>query len=128
MEALVATRDPVLQRAASIAGFAAAMVQDTEVGRVVLCRHRFGRQWVPFGHLEPGECALNAFYGTAFWERDDVMAMYTKQEDQKAASRLLTKEDIGKDFRREIGKQVARRVDGKDELIKAIGRMGRIRA
>lgn len=128
MESLTATRDPVLQGAARIAGFAEAMVQDTDAGKVVLCRHRFGRHWIPFGHLAPGECALNAFYGTAFWERADVLAMHSRQESAKAASRLLTKEDIGKDFRREIQKQIARRVDGKHELVEALGRMGRVRA
>ena len=127
MESLVATRDPVLQRAAHIAGFAEAMVQDTDVGRVVLCRHRFGR-WTPFGHLAPGECALNAFYGTAFWERADVLAMYAKQEERKTASRLVTKADIGKDFRREIAKQIGKRVDGKHELVEALGRLRRVRA
>lgn len=128
MESLLATRDPVLQRAAHIAGFAEAMVQDTEGGKVVLCRHRFSRQWTPFGHLEPGECALSAFYGTAFWERADVVAMYTKQEEAKTASRLVTKDDIGKDFRRELQRQVVRHVDGRHDLIEAIGRMGRVRA
>jgi hypothetical protein len=128
MESLVATRDPVLQAAARIAGFAEAMVQDTEAGRVVLCRHRFGRQWEPFGHLEPGECALNAFYGTAFWERDDVMAMYRSQEDRKASSLLSVKGDISKDFLKDIRQHVTSRIDGKNGLIEAIGRMGRVRA
>jgi hypothetical protein len=127
MESLVASRDPVLQAAARIAGFAEAMVQDTETGKVVLCRHRFGKAWEPFGHLEPGECALDAFYGTAFWERADVVAMYQRQEDQKAASRLLTKEDISKDFRRDLAKQVAKRVDGKHDLIETLVKMGAVR-
>ena len=54
MDSLVATRDPVLQAAARIAGFAEAMVQDTDTGRVVLCRRRYSRHWTPEGHLKPG--------------------------------------------------------------------------
>lgn len=127
MESFTASRDPVLQRAAQIAGFAEAMVQDTETGKVVLCRPRFKRGWLPFGHLEQGECALNAFYGTAFWERDDVMAMFNKQEERKAASRLSTGEDISKDFRREIQKQIEKRVDGKHDLITALAGLRRAR-
>lgn len=127
MESFTASRDPLLQCAARIAGFAEAMVQDTETGKVVLCRPRYRRGWLPFGHLAPGECALNAFYGTAFWERGDVLAMYAKQEDRKAASRLSTGEDISKDFRREIQKQIEKRVDGKHDLITALSRMGRVR-
>ncbi len=127
MESLTASRDPVLQAAAHIAGFAAAMVQDTETGRVVLVRHRFSSQWAPFGHLEPGECALDVFYGTAFWERDDVMAMYRAQEDRKVTSLASVKGDISKDFLRDISKLTAR-VDGKAELIAALGRMGVVRA
>lgn len=127
MDALTATRDPVLQRAAQIAGFAEAMVQDTEAGRVVLCRHRRASRWAPFGHLEPGECAINAFYGTAWWERADVLAMYERQEAHKERSRILRKEDISKDFRRELGKQIAKRVDGKHDLLETLARMGRVR-
>jgi hypothetical protein len=127
MESLVATLDPVLQAAARIAGFAEAMVQDTPTGKVVLVRHRFGTAWGPFHHLEPGACALDAFYGTAFWERGDVVAMYQRQEDQKAARHLSTEADLGKDFRNELGRQVRRRVDGKDDLIRAIAGLRGVR-
>lgn len=126
MDSLVATRDPVLQRAAKIAGFAEAMVQDTETGKVVLCRRRHGA-WGPFGHLEPGECALNVFYGTAFWERADVMAMYAKQEERKASSIVSARADISKDFRSDVRKQIARRVDGKHDLLTAMLRKGWVR-
>lgn len=125
-ESLVATRDPVLQRAAQIAGFAEAMVQDTDAGKVVLCRHRRARQWVPFGHLEPGECALSVFYGTAFWERADVIAMYRKQEEQRASSILSVKSDVSKDFRRDLQRQISKRVDGKNDLLEFLA--GRRRA
>ncbi len=104
------------------------MVQDTDAGKVVLCRHRFSGAWFPFGHLEPGECALDAFYGTAFWERADVMAMYRKQEDGKALSLLSAKDDISKDFRRELHKKIVGRVDGRHDLIEALGHMHRVRA
>jgi hypothetical protein len=126
MESLTATRDPVLQGAARIAGFAEAMVQDTDGGgRVVLCRHRFGG-WTPFGHLEPGETPLNAFYGTAFWERDDVLAMYGAQEERKAASLASTEGDIRKDFRKEVARLTSR-VDGKADLIAALAKLNAVR-
>lgn len=127
MEALAASRDPVFQAAARISGFAAAMVVETETGKVVVTRSRFSGQWGPFGHLAPGECALNVFYGTAFWERADVLGLYFKQEEQKAASRLAVKEDIAKDFRSDIRKLVQRRPEGRHELLETLARMIKVR-
>lgn len=120
MESFVATCDPVLKQAARIAGFADVMVQDTEDGMVVVTRHRFGKQWSPFEHLAPGQCALDAFYGTAFWERSDVLAMYQRQEAGRLESLHREGELISKDLRREWHKQVVRRAEGKHEAAEAI--------
>lgn len=119
MEALLATMDPVLQQAARIGGFAEAMVQDTPSGRVVLARHRFGG-WAVLTHLATGQSPLDAFYGTAFWERADVLAMYQRQEERREVSRVGRKDDIGRDFVRELGRQVRRRVDGAADLLEAL--------
>lgn len=127
MESFVLTCDPVLQESARIAGFAEAMVQDTETGKVVLTRHRFSRQWAPYEHLAPGQCALDAFYGAAFWERPDVLARYRRQEDSKAASRLAVGDDISRDFRSDLRKQIRKRVDGKHDLLMAIAHQNMVK-
>lgn len=127
MECFVATHDPVMKAAAGIAGFADVRVTDTPQGRMVLTRHRFGHEWMPYERLAPGQCAYDAFYGTAFWERSDVLGMYQRQEDQKARGREGVLEDVRGDFRRQLQRQMGKRVDGKSDLIEALARMGRLR-
>jgi hypothetical protein len=127
VEALVASRDRVLQKAAQIAGFAEARVVDTDTGKVVIVRHRRSQHWLPFEHLEPGECAHHAFFGCAFWERPDVAALYAKKEAYAQQSRDRHSLDVRKDFRRDIHKLIAPRPDGKHDLVEALGRMRVVR-
>lgn len=122
---LVATNDPVLKRAAMLAGFADVMVQDTPDGRVVLTRHRFARGFLPYEHLDDGQCAYDAFYGTALWERADVLAMYARKNEHRVVSLDRERRDIRKDFRNEWRREVVRRPDGKNEGVEAIALMMR---
>jgi len=122
-ESLAATLDPAFQTAAQIAGFAEAIVVETPTGRVVIGRYRWSTKFCSFAHLAPGECAANAFFGCAFWERADVLAAFFKNEEGKKEKRGRLMVDVQKDFRTDLRKLMAPRPDGKNDVIEALGRM-----
>jgi hypothetical protein len=125
MENLAVGNDPVFQAAARIAGFSEAAVIDTDTGKVVMTRHRRNPSgYAPFHHLDDGEHAAAAFYGCAFWERADVVALFTKKGERRAQGLERIKRDIRGDFRGEVAKMLRRRVDGREDLIKAIAALG----
>lgn len=94
---------------------------------MVFVRHRHAASWGPFAHVASGDAVFNEFFGCAFWERADVLALLDRKEELRADGLDRVEADIGKDFRRDFRRLVVGRPDGKNDVVEAMARMRGVR-